>query len=743
MTAPILAIDFGTSASSAVLVVDGREQPVKDSVTGSYSWPSSVFLDGDRLLVGAAADQRKHSDPDRYRTGFKRSLGSNTPITLGNREFEVSELVSEVLSRLREEAQALAGRPIDRAVLTIPSGYAEFDPRRTEMIDAGHKAGFTDVDLLQEPVAAALAPVVGPPFGPGNTVLVYDLGGGTFDAALVRFGADGGYELLGHDTEENTGGRRIDALLVDYARQNADPELAAALDPPAGKTPATKLTALRAGLIIEDLVRDLKRHLSDQAEAEQYLTPMLPPLRLTREEFAKEIRPLLDSTVDCCHRLLAAAGVAAADLTGILQVGGSSRMPLVGELLSVFGRPARRPEDFDLAVVHGAAKWGGRAPSRRLEPWLIDAGHRPLRWALPGGQAAEMARWLVKPGEVYPAGTALAVTRLQDGSLWRLYDDATVPSLLHHVQSSPGDRIISGDWLATVRPPSPEFVLVHDAIVGEVTWNPDGTRLATAAANGRVRMWDPATGNEVDMAQDANTAVVAAGPTDRHLLLTTGDNSSYLLWDAGSGTELRLIDITGSVTAAAADSTASRMAVIDGVGNSVRVWRFDGATSDEPLVVQHEGPVTAAAFSPSGAELATASSDATARIWDAATGEQRHRLAHGSRVRAVEFSLDGTRLATGGDDRTVRVWDVNTGAELLRMSHDGYVYDVAFSPDGTRIATAGRDYTLRIWDATTGGELLRLTLSDEVRTVAFSPDGGRLATSTGDEAVQIWRISRS
>ena len=305
---------------------------------------------------------------------------------------------------------------------------------RAEMIAAGKLAGFGYVDLLPEPVAAALSPLVGEEFASGDTVLVYDFGGGTFDAAVVLFTGDGGYEVLGEAFEQNTGGREIDTRLVAYVRAHADPELTAALSPPAGKDERAKLTALRAGLMVEDLVRDLKHCLAERNVAEQYLTPLLPPITLSRADLEEQVKSLLDATVECCHRLLAARGVAASDLTAILQVGGSSRLPVVREVLSSFGAPVRRPEDLDLAVVLGAARWAARAPSRRLEPWVIEAGNRPLRWQLPSGEAAELERWLVEPGQIYAAEGPLGVARLQDGSLWRLFDDVTEPGRWHQAR---------------------------------------------------------------------------------------------------------------------------------------------------------------------------------------------------------------------------------------------------------------------------------------------------------------------
>lgn len=736
MSKATLAIDFGASSSSAVLVNDGRERRIKDPATGSYSWPSSVFQEDGVLLACAAAEDRKLGAPDRYRAGFKSLLGSGNKVTLGDMQFDVGALVAAVLRRLREEAEADA-EPIDRAVLTVPSSYGENDPSWAAMIDAGHEAGFSYVDLLWEPVAAALAPLAGGPFAAGDTVLVYDLGGGTFDAALVRFGADDSYQVLGHAAEANTGGREIDARLVAYVREHAGPELSAMLSPPAGKSSAAKQTALRAGLMAEDLVRTLKHRLSEQKEAEHYLT-LQTPLTLTRAELEEQVKPLLDATVACCRGLLAAAGVTADDLAGILRVGGSSRLQAVQEVLSPFGAPLRRAEDPDLAVVEGAANWAARVPSRRLEPKAIESGHRPLRWQLPIGEAAELERWLVPEGELYTPGMALALVRLNDGSLWRLYDDATGPMLLDHVQGDQGGRIVSGDWLATVRAPAPRVLHTYDGEVDAVAFSRDGSTLATARS-GQAYLLTVATGDQAEVpARDGHTTVVAGYPADDRVLLATSSQGKLTLWDAVTDDDVRSLDFDGVVFRAASDPGLSRIAVVfNETLTSVHLWPIGAKYPGDSVVLSHDATVYEFTFSRSGAECITASGDRTARIWDAATGEERLRVAHTSVVRAARLSPDGTRLLTGGDDNVARVWDASTGQELFQLAHPSYVYAVAFSPEGSRFATTSGQ-VVKIWDLATGQELLAVSSGGNPRAAVFKSAGTHLALATSAGAVELW-----
>ncbi len=150
-------------------------------------------------------------------------------------------------------------------------------------------------------------------------------------------------------------------------------------------------------------------------------------------------------------------------------------------------------------------------------------------------------------------------------------------------------------------------------------------------------------------------------------------------------------------------------------GNSARVaslrtllrYRLQRAR-ELARVVNHEDGVNGVAFSPDGTQIATASTDKTARVWDIATGNELARVSHEGAVSAVAFSPDGTQIATASADKTARVWDIATGNELARVNHDRSVYGVAFRPDGTQIATASADKTARVWDIASGRQLARV-----------------------------------
>jgi molecular chaperone DnaK (HSP70) len=353
---PILVADFGTCFSSAAVISGDGVQLVMEPTTGSYAWPSSVYADGDRLLIGTPAENRKNRDPTRYRSELKRYLGQDEGIVLGQRSYQPAELVAAVLAALKAEAQKLTADPIRRAVLTVPASYGLADQRRALMISAAEATGLGTVELLAEPVAAVFAPMIGPQLTAGDLMLIYDFGGGTFDTALVQIGGGTAHEVRGSAALDDCGGLDLDALLISRLTAGAEGWL------PAFGTGAAD-TSLRVKVTLGDVARHLKHQLSDTLEAEEFVLPDAPSARLSRAELDALVAPLLGRTVECCRDLLGRLDVKADDVSGAVIVGGSTRMPAVSDTLTAaFGFPLRRADDPDLAVVGGAPP-GASTPS--------------------------------------------------------------------------------------------------------------------------------------------------------------------------------------------------------------------------------------------------------------------------------------------------------------------------------------------------------------------------------------------
>ena len=279
----------------------------------------------------------------------------------------------------------------------------------------------------------------------------------------------------------------------------------------------------------------------------------------------------------------------------------------------------------------------------------------------------------------------------------------------------------------------------HSGSVSSVAFSPDGQRLASGDADGAVRVWDAAGGEEVLWLGARVDAVWGvAFSADGGRLASGGDDGLVTVWDAASGDELSRMDAHGARVRSVAFSPDGERVASGNDDGTVRVW--DAASGSEMLrLVSDGGVLSGVAFSADGGRLASCAEDGSVWVWDAVGGQTLLRLdGHDGPVFAIAFSSDGKWLASGGEDGSVRVWDVLRGEELLRLDgHDGGVRGLAFSPDGVRLASGGGDRSVRVWDVVRGEELLRLDRNGGmVWGVAFSPDGERLAS--GDSAGWLW-----
>lgn len=775
----ILAVDFGTSTTRAVLVAaDGRDRVVKDPVSGSWRWASAVFADDGSLRVGAAAQSGRHLDPSRYLREFKRLLGAAEPVRLGGLTVSCTDLVARLLAAVRDEALALlpADARLARAVVTVPAGYAPEGIQWSAMLQACERAGFEDTELLPEPVAAALGSP--PPDRPqaGATVLVYDLGGGTFDTALLRYDGERAEppRVLGHDGLDACGGRDIDGALTRWLRATCARWLEPLLADTEEAAPARVLA-------LTDFARTVKHQLSGVDLVQDRLFPDSPPVAVTRECLAGLSEPLIARTVECCRALLHRCGVAPDDVTHVLMTGGGSRMPAVHSAVhTAWRRRPARAEDPDLAVVLGARLWATRQPVRPLTARRPHPGTEPLSWHIPGG-SARLERWLRAPGDAYDRGTALARVRLPDGSLHDLTAAAPGRLLRRHV--APAQRVADGDWLVTSRRPpragelpAPPPTLAEPAVPGPVTavaWSPDARRLHAAgdgwlhtvdtsswtvsapypqAGRGRFLGVDTRGAHLVVLTRLGEPAVVGAdAPTParglggvprpapapgplacgpRGLLAVARDDAAVHLCrlgtDGAAGETLTVrvpadggADPSARIRGLAFDADGRRLTAVSRLGRTrgrITVWRVDDG---EPLMdLRLDTPVERVAsggglFAVTGpGSSATSPFGPEAALW---LGE--FDAAGGSRPAAVPEPAPSV---------------------LARRGH-GYAPAVAFGPDGLLLAEGGQDTTVRLWDVRRRSEVLARTADGVVRALAFAPDGRALAVGT-DRGLTVWAL---
>ena len=290
----------------------------------------------------------------------------------------------------------------------------------------------------------------------------------------------------------------------------------------------------------------------------------------------------------------------------------------------------------------------------------------------------------------------------------------------------------------------------HTDEVWSAVFSPDGTKVATASADGTARIWDATTGKELLTVKGSGIVWHAMFSPDGKLLATAGKDRTAHIWDATTGQKvLDLIGHTADVFHIEFSPDGSRLATISPDGTA-KVW--DALTGKELLSLNQGDDVEPywVAFRPDGSRIAVAntrgSNQGWVSIWNVVTGELILTLPdQNAFVDSVAFSPDGSRILTTSDDQTIRIWNANNG-ENLQTFYDQTinVTNAVYSPDGTRIASVIGNGQVSVLDAPTGRELLRLAgHSSNIRTVAFSPDGMRIVTAGIDKTARIWSVGPS
>jgi len=353
-----LGIDFGTCFSSAALTLaNGSLMRVKDPRKHGYSFPSSVYVEPDEsFLIGYSAEFKRNINPQRYCKEFKRNLGSPTPYQLGERQLMPEQLIAEVLGKLRAEAnkivKAYGCETLRSCVITVPATYQRF--KNKLMQEAAENAGFEDAQLLSEPVAAAIYSTQKYNIEDGETILVYDLGGGTFDSTLIQKLGPTDYKVLGIPVgDSHCGGIDFDREVYIDFNKNCSESFRELL-----KSQHHTKEAYIARSIVAEHCCDIKHQLSedDDAEIQAILMGTVEYYKLSRKIFNNLIEPYINRTIQLCDRLIINANLSWEKVDRILMVGGSCRIPYVQQILKEkFQQPIYLLDEPDLAVCLGAA----------------------------------------------------------------------------------------------------------------------------------------------------------------------------------------------------------------------------------------------------------------------------------------------------------------------------------------------------------------------------------------------------
>jgi molecular chaperone DnaK len=348
-----LGIDLGTTYTAAAVARGGRVE-VAALGTASPVIPSVVLLRADgEVLVGEVAVRRGQDEPTRVAREFKRRLGDPTPLVLGGTPYGAEALTGHLLRSVVRAVAEREGSAPDRVVLTHPANYG---PYKLDMMrEVARLAGLdlATTAFITEPQAAAISYAQRNRVEPGDVVAVYDFGGGTFDAALLQR-RDEGFVLIGRpEGMERFGGIDIDAAILNHIDVSLDGAIRA-LDP-------DDPTVIAAVSRLKDECRQAKEALA--ADTDTSIAVNLPTvqtrIRLTRRELEDMIRPRLTETLEALDRAVRSAGLTMDQVSRILLVGGSSRMPLVSATLQrETGRPVAVDAHPKYAIALGAAAFG-------------------------------------------------------------------------------------------------------------------------------------------------------------------------------------------------------------------------------------------------------------------------------------------------------------------------------------------------------------------------------------------------
>lgn len=349
----VIGIDLGTT-NSCVAVMEGGEPVVITNAEGTRTTPSVVaFSKNNERLVGAVAKRQAATNVDRTISSIKREMGTNYRVRIDRKEYSPQEISAFILMKLKKDAESYLGESVSQAVITVPAYFN--DAQRQATKDAGRIAGLEVMRIINEPTSAALA--YGLDHGQAQKIMVYDLGGGTFDVSLIEIG-DNLIEVLATAGDNHLGGDDFDERLTDYIvdTYKKQEKVNLAKDP----------VALQR---VRDAAEEAKKALSSQMITTINL-PFITTVRnepkhlemeITRAMFNELTRDLVDRTEEPVRRALSDAGVSASELGMVLLVGGSTRIPAVQDKVrQITGKEPSRNMNPDECVAIGAAIQGGK-----------------------------------------------------------------------------------------------------------------------------------------------------------------------------------------------------------------------------------------------------------------------------------------------------------------------------------------------------------------------------------------------
>ena len=348
----IIGIDLGTT-NSCVAVLEGGEPKVIANAEGNRTTPSVVAFKGDEELVGEVAKRQAVTNVKNTISSIKRKMGTSEKVEAGGKKWTPEEISAKILGKLKKDAESYLGEKVTKAVITVPAYFNDAERQATK--NAGKIAGLEVERIINEPTAAALA------YGLDKqdklqTILVYDLGGGTFDVSILELG-DGVFEVKATSGNNRLGGDDFDARVTDY--------LVSEFKKDHGIDLSKDTMAMQR---IKDAAEKAKKDLSSMTTTQISLPfiaqndegPVHMDMTLTKAKFEDLCRDLFDSTLEPVRKALKDANMTAKDINKVILVGGSSRIPYIQELVKKeLGQEPNKSVNPDEVVAMGAAIQGG------------------------------------------------------------------------------------------------------------------------------------------------------------------------------------------------------------------------------------------------------------------------------------------------------------------------------------------------------------------------------------------------
>lgn len=465
----IIGIDLGTT-NSCVAVLEGGDATVIANAEGSRTTPSVVgFTKAGERLVGETAKRQAVTNPERTISSIKRHMGTDYKVKIDDKEYSPQDISAIILTKLKNDAESYLGEKVTEAVITVPAYFTDSQKQATK--DAGKIAGLDVKRIINEPTAASLA------YGldkddSSHKILVYDLGGGTFDVSVLELG-DGVFEVLATSGDNKLGGDDFDNALVKYMVD----EFAKGNGIDLSKD---KMAMQR----IKEAAEKAKMELSSATQTNinlPFITvsengPLHMNMEITRAKFEQLTSSLVEKTIDPMKKAMSDAGITGSDIAKVILVGGSTRIPAVQEAVKkVTGKEPFKGINPDECVALGAAVQGGVLTGDVKDVLLLDVTPLSLSIETLGGVATK----LIERNTTIPTKKSQVFSTADDNQ------SAVDIHVMQGEREMASDNITLGRFQLTGIPPAPRGVPQI-----EVTFDIDANGIVNVSAK------DKGTGKE-------------------------------------------------------------------------------------------------------------------------------------------------------------------------------------------------------------------------------------------------------